>query len=93
MVPKGQSLSEAISLAETLCEFPQQCLRADRSSALTHALSGGGDHKEALAREYGNGVTVLQEESVEGAVQFSKGRGRHGEFNKGAAGGDVRNKT
>lgn len=82
MVPKGQSLPAAISLAETLCEFPQQCLRADRSSALAHALSSGGDHKEALAREYRNGVAVLHEESVEGAMQFSKGRGRHGKSNK-----------
>lgn len=82
VVPNGHSLNEAISLAEELCQFPQHCLRADRSSAFTHALSsGGGDPKDALTQEYRNGVTVLHKESVQGARQFSAGKGKHGKFN------------
>jgi enoyl-CoA hydratase len=80
VVPTGHSLSEAISLAEKLCKFPQQCLRVDRNSALSHALSCSGENREAaLSREYRNGVAVIQE-SVGGAKQFSQGKGRHGEF-------------
>lgn len=81
VVPSGQSLDKAINLAEQLCQFPQQCLRADRNSALTHALSSKGVPRQALAQEYQDGTKVLHQESVKGARQFSDGKGRHGEFN------------
>lgn len=79
VVPPKQSLAAALALAEQLCQFPQQCLRADRNSTLAHA-GGGGDMQEALAQEYRSGVRVLHTESVLGAKQFSMGKGRHGKF-------------
>lgn len=77
VVPKDHALREAISLAEQLCTFPQQCLQRDRSSAWRHALSGG---ETALAQEYESGITVLRKESIKGAKEFSQGKGRHGKF-------------
>lgn len=80
LVPKQRSLAEAISLAEQLCQFPQQCLRADRASALRQALGGRGDMLEALAQEYETGTQVVHSEGVKGATEFSQGKGRHGTF-------------
>lgn len=80
MVPKHQSIKEAITLAEQLCKFPQECLRTDRISALKHALAGQGDVMKALAQEYSRGIKVVSSEAVVGARKFSKGKGRHGTF-------------
>lgn len=79
LVSKQCSLAEAISLAEQLSQFPQHCLRADRASALRHAL-GGGAMLQALAQEYKAGIKVVHSEGVKGATEFSQGKGRHGTF-------------
>lgn len=82
VVPNGQSLHKTISLAEQLSEFPQECLRADRGSALTQALAGGGTTatlRGALEQERRRGEQVLAEATT-GARAFSKGKGRHGSF-------------
>lgn len=79
VVPKGQSLEEAIALAEQLSSFPQQCLRTDRNSALRSAP--GGNIKQLLAQEYSNGMEVIVKgEATTGARKFVEGDGRHGDF-------------
>ena len=82
MVGNGKALCEAITLAEELSEFPQECLRADRQSAIRQALSGGHPQtlQGALELEYRRGGQVVKTEATKGATQFSKGKGRHGSF-------------
>lgn len=75
----GQGLSAAITLAEQLATFPQQCLRADRASAIKGCLAPHDSLAQALSQEYKAGLEVV-EEAIMGAHQFSKGKGRHGEF-------------
>lgn len=79
VVPKEQALPTAMSLAEQLSSFPQQCLRADRSSALRGAL-GGGDILQALREEYERGKREALQEALTGASEFTQGKGRHGAF-------------
>lgn len=77
VVPPGQALEAAQSLAETLARFPQRCLRADRSSAYRqHDLN----LDEALAQEFSGGLAVVASEAVAGAQRFAGGKGRHGDF-------------
>jgi len=55
------------------------CVRADRKSVyLQHGLSV----RQAMQREWGNGIAVLEAEGVHGAARFAKGIGRHGDFSK-----------
>jgi enoyl-CoA hydratase len=80
VVPAGTARQAAEELAASIAAFPQQCLRADRRSALDqHGLSEGA----ALAREFDNAVTGaggLAAEAVDGAARFAGGAGRHGAF-------------
>ena len=77
VVPKGQALSAARSLAQSIASFPQQCMLADRESAY-QGMSNSFD--EALKYEFMQGLKVLAEESIPGAKRFSAGAGRRGRF-------------
>jgi enoyl-CoA hydratase len=77
LAPPGMALTEAISLARMLAEYPQGALRADRRSLLGQ-WSLGID--EAMRVEYRGGSEVLASgEARAGARRFSEGAGRHGE--------------
>lgn len=77
VVADGTARNEAEKLAAHIAEFPQQCMNADRASAyrqwdltLTDALKQEGKH----------GYPIVYEEAIAGAERFTKGGGRHGEF-------------
>lgn len=78
LVDDGQALPEAIKLAESLCGFPQHCMRSDRLSACEQ---WGMSIDEALDNEFQRGMSVIQSgETLAGATRFAKGKGRHGDF-------------
>ncbi|MEM6582321.1 MAG: crotonase/enoyl-CoA hydratase family protein [Pseudomonadota bacterium] len=78
VVEDGQALLEAIKMAESLCGFPQNCMRSDRLSAYEQ---WGMSMDEALANEFQRGVSVIQSgETLTGATRFAEGKGRHGDF-------------
>ncbi len=73
----GKALEVAMEMAQQIAAFPQRCLRADRHSALQQ-----WQLPEALAlqQEGAGGYPVVFEEALAGAQRFSKGEGRHGQF-------------
>lgn len=77
VVPDGTSRQAAEELAGEIAAFPQECVRADRRSV--RAQDGRSLH-EALRFEYGNGLTAMRDEGVDGAREFVGGEGRHGSF-------------
>ncbi len=77
VVPKGQARIEAEVLAQQIAKFPQNCLRADRTSALTQ---WDMELRMALREEGRGGLAAIQTETVEGAQRFMSGAGRHGSF-------------
>lgn len=79
VVPDGQALQAALRLAEEIGSFPQQCLRADRSSAI-YSSYDAPSFKQAMQYEVDRGSPVVQGESVAGAARFTKGAGRGGTF-------------
>lgn len=76
LVPAGEALSAAITLANDLAQVPQQGLRSDRLSSYEQwSLS----LEEALRNEARHGLEVLRSgESHTGARRFVEGDGRHG---------------
>nr|XP_046211789.1 probable enoyl-CoA hydratase [Oncorhynchus gorbuscha] len=79
VVPDGQALQAALELAEQISTFPQQCMRADRSSAL-YSVYDAPSFSVALQYEMDHGAPIIQTESVAGATTFSSGTGRGGKF-------------
>ncbi|XP_020497311.1 enoyl-CoA hydratase EchA19 isoform X2 [Labrus bergylta] len=79
VVPDGQALQAALQLAEEISSFPQQCLRADRSSAM-YSCYNAPSFTQAMQYEIDHGVPVIQAEAVAGATRFSTGEGRGGTF-------------
>ncbi len=79
VVPAGEALTAAQALAYELAAFPQQCMRADRQSALTQ---WDLPLEEALVQEGAGGYPVVQKEAIAGAEKFARGAGRHGAFEK-----------
>ena len=78
VVPDGGALQAALSLAEQLVGFPQNCLRSDRLSACEQ---WDLPYPEAMANEFSRGVQVIDsKETVTGATRFASGKGRHGNF-------------
>lgn len=75
VVPHGQSRERAEALAAELAELPQQCLRADRDSALAQ---WGLSEAEALGVEFAS-LSRVGAELITGAKRFADGAGRHGE--------------
>jgi enoyl-CoA hydratase len=76
VVANGASRAAAESLAREIARFPQQCVRADRRSVYTQY---GRSVRDAMEREWRNGLDALEEEGISGAGRFVAGDGRHGE--------------
>lgn len=74
VVPKGQARQAAEQLAAELTALPQQCLRADRLSALHQ---WGLPESAALDQEFAS-IAKVAAEANEGAGRFAAGAGRHG---------------
>jgi len=74
VVDDGGALAAARELALAIAGFPQDCLRADRASALAQWDLPLAD---ALRQEGAGGFTVLAE-GLAGAERFAAGAGRHG---------------
>ena len=78
IVPAGQALAAAEQLAMQIAAFPQQCLRNDRASAYAQWSL---DADTAIANEFRYGLDTLQTgETQSGAVRFTQGAGRQGQF-------------
>jgi len=77
VVPKGESRSAAIELAQQLTRFPQVCMNSDRLSAYEQF---GMSLDEAIANEFQRGMDALRKEAVSGASAFASGKGRGGSF-------------
>lgn len=76
LVPHGEALQAAITLAQDLARFPQQCLRSDRLSSYEQWSL---PLEEALRNETRRGLAVIRSgEAREGATRFAAGHGRHG---------------
>ena len=74
VVPKGQARRQAEELAAEIARSPQQCMRADRDSALGQ---WGLPEAEAIDREFAS-ISRVKDEALEGAGRFAAGAGRHG---------------
>ena len=76
LVPRGEALRAALSLATDLARFPQGCLRSDRRSSYEQwSLST----EDALRNETLRGLEVIRSgETLTGARRFVEGHGRHG---------------
>ncbi|XP_076457242.1 enoyl-CoA hydratase EchA19-like isoform X3 [Babylonia areolata] len=79
VVATGTALGQAIQLANTVAQFPQQCMLADRASCY-HSTFSAKSWKDAFQHEWTHGLKVLQSEAVPGATRFAQGAGRHGQF-------------
>ncbi len=67
VVAKGSARESAEILAHQIVEFPQLCLRADRTSTYR---AFDADEETALLREFDLGAAILNVESVAGAKRF-----------------------
>ena len=76
VVPRGQARSAAIALAQQLCAFPQETMRADRMNAYEQ---WGKTLPEALHAEWERSKARIPD-ALEGAARFAGGEGRHGKF-------------
>jgi enoyl-CoA hydratase len=76
VVPTGQALRAAITLAEQLAGFPQRTLLADRASAYAQWSL---DMPQALHEEWLRGKACIGD-GLDGAARFAGGTGRHGMF-------------
>ncbi|GJL90026.1 MAG: enoyl-CoA hydratase [Minwuia thermotolerans] len=77
VVADGTSRQKAEELAQQIARFPQNCMRADRRSAIRqHGLSV----REGLAQEWQNSRAELAREGITGAARFRDGKGRGGDF-------------
>ncbi len=74
VVPHGQGRAAAEALAAELAALPQQCLRADRLSALHQ---WGMSESAAMDAEFAS-MSKVAAESLAGARRFADGAGRHG---------------
>ncbi|WP_144205971.1 crotonase/enoyl-CoA hydratase family protein [Mycobacterium tilburgii] len=74
VVSKGQARQAAEQLAAELAALPQQCLRADRLSALHQ---WGLPESAAIHQEFVS-IAKVAAEASEGAGRFAAGAGRHG---------------
>jgi enoyl-CoA hydratase len=74
VVPHGKAREAAETLAAELAALPQQCLRADRLSALNQ---WGMSEADAMDVEFGS-MSRVAAESLAGARRFADGAGRHG---------------
>lgn len=72
----GAAVATALSLARTIADFPQTCMRADRLSSYQQ---WDRSLEAALLEETRAGLSVIQSgETLAGATRFTGGEGRHG---------------
>lgn len=76
VVPKGAACEAALALAQELCRFPQETMRADRMSAYAQ---WDLPLPQALHQEWERGKRRIGD-GLEGATRFAGGEGRHGKF-------------
>ncbi|KAJ5807926.1 hypothetical protein N7474_009195 [Penicillium riverlandense] len=79
VVPKGESLKEALAIAKQLIAFPELCMNTDRRSCYYSAFEASS-FEDAMSQEFNAGRKVISAEAIAGAAKFSKGSGRHGSF-------------
>ena len=79
VVPKGQAVEVATQIARQLLQFPQNCMLKDRENCYYSAYDAK-TFGDALAREFREGLPIVEKESISGAANFSSGQGRHGSF-------------
>jgi enoyl-CoA hydratase len=78
VVPNGTSRQEAENLAAQIADFPQRCMRGDRSAAYQ---GFDMDFANAMELEFQIGLdTVASGETLQGADGFAEGKGKHGKF-------------
>lgn len=77
IVPDGQTRQAAEAMAQEIARFPQACVRADRRAVF---LQYGLPELAALKAEWTNSTGIFKAEGAAGAAHFSKGAGRHGDF-------------
>jgi enoyl-CoA hydratase len=78
MCPSGGALETAVGLAEQIASFPQACMRSDRRSAIEQWSL---PFLHAMGNEFQLGIrSVASGEALAGAGRFTKGAGRHGDF-------------
>ena len=70
----------AMNIARQLVKFPQECMRADRASAI-YATFASDSLESSLQYESDHALHVITKESIQGAKKFSSGLGKHGKFN------------
>lgn len=77
LVPAGDALAEALTLAAEIARFPSLCMRTDRMSSYRQ---WDVELAEALREEGIAGEAPLREGAREGAERFASGLGRSGSF-------------
>jgi len=77
VVADGESRKFAEAMAHEIARFPQGCMRADRRSAY---MQQGLTLREAMRKEWYNGLPAFEAEGIAGAERFASGKGRHGDF-------------
>jgi enoyl-CoA hydratase len=77
VVADGKSREFAEAMAYEIARFPQACTRADRRSVYAQQ---GLSLREAMRKEWYNGIPAFKAEGAAGAARFSSGKGRHGNF-------------
>ena len=77
VVPEGEARARAEELAAQIARFPQQCMNADRRSAIDQE---GLPLRTALQQEWSGSRDVVAAEGIAGARRFANGKGRSGNF-------------
>ena len=77
VVPTGKSRESAEGMAQEIAKFPLTCMRADRRSVY---MQQGLPLREAMRKEWYNGIPAFLADGASGAARFASGKGRHGDF-------------
>ena len=77
VVADSSSRGFAEAMAHEIARFPQACTRADRRSVYAQQ---GLSIREAMRKEWYNGLPAFKAEGAAGAARFASGKGRHGDF-------------
>ena len=77
VVPHGKAREAAEEMAQEIARFPQACMRADRRSVY---MQEGLTLREAMRKEWYDGLPAFKAEGIAGAERFASGKGRHGDF-------------
>ena len=79
VVTPGKSRQAAEEMAQEIARFPQAAMLADRRSIIE---TQGMPVRDALRREWANGLDAVRSEGAAGAARFTRGAGWHGEFDQ-----------